>query len=892
LYKLKHRFPIRIDLESSDIKEICYIRLLGKSPEGEKELAKLFEAHGQALRHNTKLQDAKYYDADFSKESFSNLYPFLPAHFDILLHLLGALAKSTGGVGLRSAIKIVQDVLRGEGGKSAMADKPVGWLTTTVTLFDELEKDIARAFASIYQAVGKVLIRFPDSPIHQEIAKSVAVLQILGNLPVSVQNVASLLHPSITAPSRQDEIQKAVSEMVGDPLVPLGEKDGILVFLSEKLRDIEQERASVALRSVDVKRVFNEAIRETVSPLPRVSLKNTLTVTSGLKVQSGSMTTSLGGESNAVQMIVEFVPVTEYEATKSRIIDESRSRTSQNVITLLTRSNEELDELANQIYRSQRIEELHRNEPDQEIREYCDGQLNLADRNRIKLQSKINNSLQAGSFIFRGQATAVSALDTEFQASAKKLLSEVADQVYDRYAEAPVRVQTDVAEKFLKVANPAAISSAIDPLGFVQTSGGHTVFRTDDKAMISIRDLIERQGVIDGKRLLDHFSSDPFGWSQDTARYIVSAMLMAGELKLKVSGRTVTTVGSQAIEALKTNNSFKSVGVSLREERPSNEILGRAAERLTELVGDTVLPLEQEISKAAVKHFPQFQHDYGSLAEKLSGLGIVGIDRARILNQDIRDILSTDASDVPQRLGAEKSSIFEDLTWALNVKRVFDNGLDVTVRDLQRHREYIAGLPNTGVLGELRSETEDEFNSITERLETEEFYKYSADFSTNLTHIKNCVREGSSKLYNEHKTRLKEGGEELRQLKEWKELSQEERGAVMSTLDEMQFETEQDLEGLKQLFARDYEINSQLDDFKNSIKRKGIERQLKRREEKKAQTGAEGTLKLATSITVPSQITSTEELGGLIAQLQEVETQSGSFEEIEITFSLRNGGVS
>jgi hypothetical protein len=69
LYKLKDRFPIQIDLESSDIKEICYRRLLGKSPAGETELGKLFEAHGQALRHNTKLQDAKYYDADFSKES-------------------------------------------------------------------------------------------------------------------------------------------------------------------------------------------------------------------------------------------------------------------------------------------------------------------------------------------------------------------------------------------------------------------------------------------------------------------------------------------------------------------------------------------------------------------------------------------------------------------------------------------------------------------------------------------------------------------------------------------------------------------------------------------------------------------------------------------------------
>ena len=67
-----------------------------------------------------------------------------------------------------------------------MADQPVGWLATTVTLYDELEKDIRRAFPSIHQAVSKVLIRFPDTQLHQDIAKSVAVLQILGNLPISL----------------------------------------------------------------------------------------------------------------------------------------------------------------------------------------------------------------------------------------------------------------------------------------------------------------------------------------------------------------------------------------------------------------------------------------------------------------------------------------------------------------------------------------------------------------------------------------------------------------------------------------------------------------------------------------------------------------------------------
>jgi hypothetical protein len=259
-----------------------------------------------------------------------------------------------------------------------MADQPVGQLATTVTLYDELEKDIRRAFPSIHQAVGKVQIRFPDSQLHQNIAKSVSVLQILGNLPVSVKNVTSLMHPSVTASSQFDAVNRAVEEMLGDVHVPLGEKDGCLVFLSEKLRDIEQERGAIALRTVDVKRIFNDALRESFDPLPRVSLHGTMAVASGLKVQAGGAITSLAGDQNSIQTIVEVVAASDYDTARNRMLDDSRSRAGRNTIGLLTRYNPELDELANEIYRCQRIAELHRNEPDQEVRDYCSGQLDRA----------------------------------------------------------------------------------------------------------------------------------------------------------------------------------------------------------------------------------------------------------------------------------------------------------------------------------------------------------------------------------------------------------------------------------------------------------------------------------------------------------------------------------
>jgi hypothetical protein len=189
--------------------------------------------------------------------------------------------------------------------------------------------------------------------------------------------------------------------------------------------------------------------------------------------------------------------------------------------------------------------------------------------------------------------------------------------VFDRNSEAPVRVDTSLAEKFLKAGNLSGITSQIDPLGLVQNTGATPSIKKDHIALISIKDYIDRNGTVEGKRLLEHFSNAPFRWAPDTLRYLIAAFLVAGEIKLKVSGREVTVNGQQAIDGLKTNNTFKSVGVSLREGKPSNEVLALAAERLTELIGDTVVPLEDEISKTAAKHLPQFQSKFGSLGEKL-----------------------------------------------------------------------------------------------------------------------------------------------------------------------------------------------------------------------------------------------------------------------------------
>ena len=201
LFKLKDRFPIQVHLEASDIKEICHKRLLTKSSSGEQELGNLFDSNGASLRTATQLKDGGVYEAELSKKTFVDLYPFLPAHFEILLQLLGRLARKTGGLGLRSAIKVLQDVLVERGGRSgshaSLADSPVGTLANTVTFYDSLRRDIQSSYGYIVDGVERVAQRFPNEPLYHDVAKSIAILQILENLPVTAQNIAALLQPTV-----------------------------------------------------------------------------------------------------------------------------------------------------------------------------------------------------------------------------------------------------------------------------------------------------------------------------------------------------------------------------------------------------------------------------------------------------------------------------------------------------------------------------------------------------------------------------------------------------------------------------------------------------------------------------------------------------------------------
>lgn len=876
LFKLKDRFPLSIDLEASDIKEICYTRLLNKSVEGEKVLVELYDKYGPQLRYATQLANTKYYKFDLDKASFCKYYPFLPVHFDILLQLLSRLAKTRGGIGLRSAIKVLQDVLvdasRMRSGAELLADQPLGQLANTAIFYDTLQRDIDKPFPHIVNGVNRAIKVFGPDSIHVQAAKSIAVLQILEDFPVSRENVAALLHPSVDSPSLTKEVDAAIDELLREQSVPLNEPDNTLRFMSEAVIDMEKERQKIIPRTADSRQIQNRILRELFNPLPSVRLYNTRSVSTGLRFKHGSLAIPLAGEKEVIQTWVDLIPEKEYDAKLKERITESQQRAHENVIFFNGHQDDEIESLCIEVFRCHEIYNQHRNKAgDKDVQEYLRGQNQLAGRLEKEIESRLKKALIAGSFVFRGKPRAVGTGDADVIESLRAFLSSAATEVFHKYGQAPVNAESATAERFLKTERLDRIASKDDPLNLVTAQTQGDVIDKDNKAIISIRDYLEERGQVDGRKLLDDFFDAPYGWSKDTTRYITAAMLVAGIIKLRISGEDITVRGETAIEHMKNTAAFNKIGIALRNEQMNPSLLQRARERLLDLTGTEPLPLEEEISKCVIRHFPDLQQAYAPLQIQLKTLNLEGEERAQNIIDNLAEILKGDASDATSRLGPQECPFYDDLCWARAVKKAFDNGIDTIIRQALTVQQAIIDLPDSGVLADLITNTRSVREQLQGYITRADFYAFMPQIQQQISELEGEIKQTVTQLNQKLADHLKDQTKRLQHLPQWADLSQEGKARLVQELESLDIEARPDLQGLQTLIKNRFTVSEKIT---------ALEREIGRLAESKEVTEDESEIKKV-SVRLPRSLSSIDEL------LELIETLNGFKQDLENGQTIR-----
>lgn len=699
LNKLMARFPISIHLDASDIREITHRRLLDKSEDGRKKLDALFKEHGQSMVTHTRLSGTALFKGDPDAGTFTRLYPFLPQHFDLLLELIRTLARSTGGIGLRSAIRVIQDVLvdkshvlRAEAVK--LADREIGSLACVDDFYDTLRADISKVLFHVIGGVDKTIKIFGVDSMEVRVAKAVAALQSVETFPRTAENIATLLYRKVGSPPLLDHVREALRRLTSEKECGLIEdpQAGGYVFLSDAVKPIRDKRNSYVPTSGECSRARIDVLKQgTVDHAmfrvqPAARLENIKEVRSSVKLGR----TPVVGGSEDVELRLEFVEPALWDTRRNEFLIAGNTQVElKNTVVLLVKNDDTVEELLPEIVRSEKLlGDIDERSADHVVAQYLRAERRVAERSRERTAAAMEKAMLGGVFIFRGKPTPVREAGETIDVAVRAILSTAVKEIFHHFHLAPVRPSTDVATKFLGVERMDRITKELDPLGFVVKSKGAPRVDTSVPVLAEVLRVFQTKaadsgsGRLQGSYLQDVFSAPSYGWTKDTVRYIFAALLRAGEIEFHVpgAGGPVRTAGPQAVEAVKSSVSFNRIGISSRDAKIPPEALDRAARRLETLFGDEVLPLEDHISRSVRRHVPDLLEKLGSLPDRLRLLSLSGESCSRCLLADAADLLKGDAGGAASALGGVECALPDEITWAKAVFDALGSGAEADVR--------------------------------------------------------------------------------------------------------------------------------------------------------------------------------------------------------------------
>ena len=791
LNKLRDRFPISIELDARDIREITWRRLLSKSADGEAQISGLFRKHGQALAANTRLGGTTLFKGDVDEQSFVRLYPFLPQHFDLLLELVRNLARSTGGIGLRSAIRVIQDVLVDTSkvllpGTPLLADQRVSRLATADQFFDTLRADMGKVLPHVITGVDRVGKAFQGDELALRVAKAVGALQPVENLPRTAENIAALLYRQVGDPPQVDAVREALRRLVDEKAIGLVEdpQAGGFTFLSEGVKPLRDKRNAYVPTTGELNLLRSQILQSLFEAAPTAMLEGAKTVRAGVRLGR----TAIVGEDEEVQFRLEVTDGGSREVRRTQLLTETTGNTEwKTAIAWLIQPDEAVEDALVEVVRSRKaVQETAEAEADRDVASFVRAERRAAEANEERARTLYRKALLEGTLIFRGKPTPAAVVGQTVDAAARKVLREAAAEIYPSFHLVNIRPPTDMAAKFLSVERLDRMLKELDPLGFVSQSAGRPRVDTQHAALAEtlrvFREQLDQRGTtrLQGNAIQDFFAAAPYGWSKDAARYVFAALLLAGEVVFHTPGGAVQTAGPQAAEAVRSTQAFGRVGVALRDSRPSMETLDRAATRLEAILGVPVLPLENQISSTAREHLPQRLEPLAPLATHLRLLSVAGVERAQTLADTGRDVLQQDGAAAIAILGAVDCSFPDDLDWAKRVNIALANGADRDIQDARQVMQEAKELEQLFPVVHLIEQ--EERDTLRDVLASDTFYMRLAD----LRGLTRTVRERTARTYRERLTAyqadLAGGRDSLEALPEWLRLTDEDRDDIAGRL--------------------------------------------------------------------------------------------------------------
>ena len=751
LVKLKDRFPMQVTLQSSDIEEICYRRLLRKSPEGEKALSDLFAQNGQKLIARTKLNNNIAYESSLDEKGFVHLYPFLPTHFKLLLSLLGELAKGRGGYGLRSAIKVVQDVLTGGhvGGDATdgIISCPFGTLVSGQRLFDVLHDDIEASDRAFMQTVQKTLDAYQDKPEFIPVIKTLAIANLLPDFQATPKNIAALMQDTVQADISEQSVTDILHSLSMENTIPVSDQsDGSYHFLNEVQERLDHERNDYQPVSSDYNRVSNELFSEVFKNLLRVQAHTGLSIDVDL-FEFGKPMAIRGKGAAPLRLTLALREQNEKTQATAEAVKKD-SLASQNTIYLLSTLPVDMDLRLREILKSEYMG--NRYASDTQAKDYAKDQNEKARVNRRILEGLLRQAFSEGEIYVRGTERALTPGGEGFENQMKAYLQQLAEKVFDKYIDAAVSMRTGGARFLLRAAPGKPLEKSHDPLGLIDVHTERLQIR-HKPAVDYVLDQIGRQDETQGHMLLEHFTRAPYGWSKEVTLYILAALLAVGLIELNISGRTHSTVDAAVEEAFASPKNFKSVGVRIRQDQFSDDDLLLCHKFLTEHGVSGLRIRETDLWNAAYKFVVEKSSKVDQLDTLLTSYQLAGTKQLRQLKGELEHLKDANLSAFLSSINDDKKLFETGIAWLEELEKVRSAGLFETIGEVHKCHQAIEVYP-----AKFTSDLLQSYENLKKIFATESFIKEGTQYRQFINSVKVMQGKAQQEAWDEYNERYKQ----------------------------------------------------------------------------------------------------------------------------------------
>lgn len=560
--KIQGRFDTKLLLTSISVDEVIKKRILEKKDFAGDKLKQIYFEKSAILKNIIDFKDNRADLRGYEDESeFAMVYPFIPYQFKLLQSVFEQVRKH-GSSGKHLS----------EGERSMLSA-----FKESALIYKDCEEGVLIPFYAFYETIKEFLNpsisrvidgaylnpKLMDDPFNMDLLKVLFMIKYIGELPASVDNLATLMITHIDEDKRmlKDKIIHSLSLLTGETLI---QKNGdVYIFLTDDEQDINREIKNIKVDEDTLKKELRIYMFEDFYAEKRYRFSKDYDFNYNRKMDEkdyGNQTAPIG--INIISPLSDNYNMSETELR-------SLSFNSGEMIIKLPDNTEYIDELEEVI----RIDEYTKRRDMRNLPENIQNILNSKKgeekTRRKRAKEAMEEALKNASFYINSEKADIKGASVKEKINnALKILVE---SVYTKlsYVRSFINKPEDIA---------AILSSDSVQIGFgVKPENPNELALKEVLEFIYLQNDMNKQVRV--KIIQDRFKDKPYGWNEIDISGIIAELLRDQKIYLRYNGEYLEPSNPTTIAVLTRISEMDRVIVTKRVRVDQNLI--KTAKKIT-----------------------------------------------------------------------------------------------------------------------------------------------------------------------------------------------------------------------------------------------------------------------------------------------------------------------